>query len=167
MTDTGPADDTITAAQPVLPMAPLTITSSAPANRHGRTAAQMHHFKVELALTERQQEVGEMWRRSIPPQGGMLFIWKKPQHTAMWMRNTLVPLDILFIGRDRRIKGIEEKAVPMSQAIISNPGESMAVLELPAGTAARANLRVGDLVDCNALPPAQNPVPAGMELSGQ
>lgn len=96
------AEEPITQAQARLPTAPLTITT-----RDG----QKHEFTVELAKTYRQQEVGEMFRKHLPENEGMLFMWATPQVSDMWMRNTLVPLDIVFIDSTNHIHAIAENAV--------------------------------------------------------
>ncbi len=105
-----------------------------------------HVFNVEMALTQQQQIVGEMFRTSVPPDGGMLFDWGIPRESQMWMRNTLVPLDMLFIDPDGRIRWIVENAVPQSLAVIDSHGPVRATLEVAGGTAARLNIVVGDLV---------------------
>lgn len=126
-----------TKAQPELPKEPLTIVT-----RDGKE----YDFSVEMALTPDQQEVGEMFRPSVPPDGGMLFDWGRPRETHMWMKNTIAPLDILFINPDGSIRSIAEDTVPHSLASISSRGPVRAALELAAGTAARLNIRVGDTV---------------------
>jgi uncharacterized membrane protein (UPF0127 family) len=105
-----------------------------------------HAFDVEMALTEDQQEVGEMFRTSIPADGGMLFDWGIPREAEMWMRNTIVPLDMIFINADGSIRAIAENTVPQSLAVISSKGPVRAALEVAAGTSARLNIRVGDMV---------------------
>ncbi len=76
----------------------------------------------------------------------MLFLYDPPQPVAMWMMNTLIPLDMLFIGADGRIINIRERAVPGSTATIESAGPARAVLELNGGTAARLKLKPGDRV---------------------
>ena len=105
-----------------------------------------HVFNVEMAQTEEQQTVGEMFRTSIPADGGMLFDWGFPRPSQMWMRNTLVPLDMVFINEDGTIRTIAENTTPRSLAVIDSHGAVRATLEVPAGTAARLNIHVGDLV---------------------
>ncbi|MFT8675701.1 MAG: DUF192 domain-containing protein [Acetobacter sp.] len=137
------ADDTgePTQAQPTLPQEKLSITS----------ASGPHAFTVELAKTPRQQQVGEMFRTQMPENTGMLFLWGIPRDSDMWMENTLVPLDIVFIGADHRIHAIEENAVPRSLAQISSHGPVLATLELAGGVAARLSLTVGDKVESPSL----------------
>lgn len=138
----GHAEEVITQAQPELPTQELSITG-----RDGNA----HHFTVEVARTPHQQEVGEMFRKVIPPNRGMLFVWPQPQESAMWMRNTLVPLDLVFIDTNHRIHAIEENAVPLSEGIISSHGVVGSVLELPGGTTERLGLVVGDRVESSAF----------------
>jgi len=108
---------------------------------------QRHVFRVEVARTPEQQAVGLMFRTSVPPDGGMLFDWGSPRESSMWMRNTLVSLDMLFIAADGRIHRIAERTIPHSLAPISSRGPVRATLELAAGTAERLGLRVGDRVE--------------------
>ncbi|HVC61918.1 MAG TPA: DUF192 domain-containing protein [Acetobacteraceae bacterium] len=130
-------DSEPTAAQPKLPKEKLVIVT-----RDG----VRHDFTVEMAMTPRQQQVGEMFRASVPPDGGMLFDWGTPHPSPMWMENTLVPLDMVFINPDGTIRAIAEDTVPQSLAIISSHGPVLAALELAGGTTARLNIRVGDKV---------------------
>ncbi|HRQ83380.1 MAG TPA: DUF192 domain-containing protein, partial [Azospirillaceae bacterium] len=78
-------------------------------------------FKVELAETQAQQAQGLMFRRQMPPDAGMLFIYAKPQVAAFWMKNTFIPLDMLFIAADGRIVHIHPNATPQSEATITTP----------------------------------------------
>ncbi|MBN8904064.1 MAG: DUF192 domain-containing protein, partial [Rhodospirillales bacterium] len=78
--------------------------------------------------------------------GGMLFDWKSPRESQMWMRNTLVPLDMVFINADGRIRSIAENTVPQSLAIVDSRGPVRATLELAGGVTAKLGIRVGDLV---------------------
>ncbi|SCX77571.1 DUF192 domain-containing protein [Rhizobium sp. NFACC06-2] len=105
-----------------------------------------HDFTAELALNNAQREQGLMFRKSMPLENGMLFDFGEPRDVAMWMRNTLIPLDMLFIGRDGRITHIHENAVPHSEAIISSRGPVKFVLELNGGTAKRYGIKPGDVV---------------------
>ncbi|KXV31788.1 DUF192 domain-containing protein [Gluconobacter oxydans] len=136
------AEEPITQAQARLPTAPLTITT-----RDG----QKHEFTVELAKTYRQQEVGEMFRKRLPENEGMLFMWATPQVSDMWMRNTLVPLDIVFIDSTNHIHAIAENAVPLSEAILRSDGVVANTLELAGGVTAKLGIRVGDAVTSSAL----------------
>jgi uncharacterized membrane protein (UPF0127 family) len=126
-----------TGPQPELPKEKLVIVT--------RDGAR-HEFMVEMATTPEQQTVGEMFRKSVPAEGGMLFDWGSPRHSVMWMKNTLVPLDMVFINADGTIRAIAENTVPQSLATIDGRGPVRATLELAGGTTARLKVRVGDKV---------------------
>jgi uncharacterized membrane protein (UPF0127 family) len=126
-----------TAAQPELPTEPLTIVT--------RDGVE-HQFQVEMAISPDQQRTGLMFRTSVLETGGMLFDWGRPQESQMWMKNTLVPLDMVFINQDGMIRSIAENTVPRSVATISSRGPVRATLELAAGTTAKLGVVVGDKV---------------------
>lgn len=105
-----------------------------------------HVFHTEMALQPDQQMVGMMFRTSMAPDDAMLFDWGQPRESSMWMRNTLIPLDMLFVAADGRIHRIHERAVPQSLATIESRGPVRATIEIQGGTAERLNLRVGDRV---------------------
>ena len=100
-----------------------------------------------MAIKPEQQITGLMFRTSVPADGGMLFDWGTPRDSQMWMKNTLVPLDMVFINQDGTIRSIAENTVPQSLAVIDSRGPVRATLELAAGPPARLNIRVGDKVD--------------------
>lgn len=111
------------------------------------TADGRHHrFTVEVATTPEQLAQGLMYRRKMAADAGMLFDFRMERPVSMWMRNTLMPLDMLFIAKDGKVVGFKERAVPGSEEIISAPGMIRAVLELNGGTVARLGLAVGDRV---------------------
>ena len=124
-------------AQPELPKEPLVIVT-----RDGVG----HDFSVEMALTPDQQTVGEMFRPNVPESGGMLFDWGVARESQMWMRNTLAPLDMIFINTDGTIRAIAEDTVPRSLAVIDSRGPVRATLELAAGVTAKLGITVGDKV---------------------
>lgn len=103
-------------------------------------------FKVEVARTDAERARGLMFRKSLAADGGMLFISDTQQLVGMWMKNTFIPLDMLFIDRRGRIINIAENAKPQSLDIIRSAGPVVAVLEVAGGTAARLGLRPGDRV---------------------
>src|SRR6516164_11801941 len=105
-----------------------------------------HHFTVEVADTPAQMEQGLMFRRAIAPDAGMLFDYKTPTVATMWMRNTLIPLDMLFVDAQGRIVNIHERAVPLSLEVISAAAPVRAVIELNGGTASRLGIAPGDQV---------------------
>jgi uncharacterized protein len=105
-----------------------------------------HRFTVELATTPAEQEQGLMFRHSLPADAGMLFDFGATQPAAFWMKNTLIPLDMLFIGADGRVADIHERAVPLSEATIYSKVPVRAVLELNGGTVSRLGIHLGDVV---------------------
>ncbi|MEO0393691.1 MAG: DUF192 domain-containing protein [Pseudomonadota bacterium] len=107
---------------------------------------QRHDFTVEMAITPREQAVGMMYRRKAPRDRGMLFPFDAPKIASFWMKNTLVPLDLLFIKADGIISDIHARAVPLSEQSISSTAEVIAVLELAGGETDRRDIRVGDRV---------------------
>lgn len=105
-----------------------------------------HGFRIELALSPDQQQQGLMFRRELAADAGMLFIYRPRQMVSMWMRNTMIPLDMLFIAEDGVIVKVVERTVPLSLATISSDRPVRAVLEVNGGTAARLRLAPGDRV---------------------
>jgi hypothetical protein len=105
-----------------------------------------HRFAIEIARTPEQSQQGLMFRTKMAPDAGMLFLYNPPQPVSMWMYQTLIPLDMLFIGADGRVVNIRERAVPGSTETIPSAGPVRAVLELNGGTVARLKLKPGDRV---------------------
>src|SRR6266853_2828746 len=110
------------------------------------TAGGPHSFTVELAATPEQMEQGLMFRRSLGPDSGMLFDFKASSMAMMWMKNTLIPLDMLFVDQEGRIVNIHQRAVPGSLDTIAAAAPVRAVIELNGGTAERLGIRPGDKV---------------------
>jgi hypothetical protein len=121
--------------QPTLPQTKIVISG------HG---GPPHPFTVELATTPEQQQIGEMFRTSIPEGTGMLFDWGTPREMPMWMKDCPVPEDMIFIGADGAITHIAENTVPESYAIIPSGGPVRATLEVQGGLTAKLDIRVGD-----------------------
>jgi uncharacterized membrane protein (UPF0127 family) len=119
-----------------LDVIPLTIS------QNGNT----HSFRVEVARTDAEQEKGLMFRTSMGRDEGMLFPSPYPEARTFWMKNTVIPLDIVFIGADHRISNIAANAVPYSEDPIPSAGETIAVLELNGGRAAELGFTPGALV---------------------
>lgn len=105
-----------------------------------QTAHGTRDFKVEVAATPEEQERGLMFRREIPRHGGMIFPMNPPREATFWMKNTLVPLDLIFIRSDGTIARIAANAVPYSLNIIDSGEPVSAVLELAGGEAAREGI---------------------------
>jgi uncharacterized protein len=105
-----------------------------------------HNFTVELAATLEQQAYGLMFRRELAADRGMLFPFGEARYASFWMKNTLIPLDMLFLDAEGRIAFIHRRARPHSLEPISSPVPVVAVLEIPGGEADRQDIRVGDRV---------------------
>lgn len=123
-------------AQPARPLEPLQIVT-----RNG-----IEEFRVELARTPEELARGLMFRRELPDRQGMLFDFLTEQHVGFWMRNTLIPLDMLFIGKDGVIRHLHENAVPLSEETIASRYPVRAVLEINGGLVRRLGIRPGDRV---------------------
>jgi len=106
----------------------------------------VHVFTVDLAVTDDERQRGLMFRRSVPEGYGMLFDFKRDQEVSMWMHNTYVSLDMIFIEADGRIHRIAENTPTLSDKIIPSGGPVRAVLEVVAGTAKRYGIAPGDRV---------------------
>lgn len=109
-----------------------------------RTAKGSHRFDVEVARTEAEQEQGLMFRKALDADGGMLFPMDPPRTASFWMKNTVIPLDILFIHTDGSIAFIQAHAVPYSREPVSAGVPVAAVLELRGGRAAELGIQKGD-----------------------
>jgi uncharacterized protein len=103
-------------------------------------------FSVEMATTEQEKETGLMYRKELPDGKGMLFDFSPEQEVAMWMKNTYISLDMIFIRADGRILRIAENTEPKSTAIIRSGGLAKGVLEVIAGTAKKYGIEPGDRV---------------------
>jgi uncharacterized membrane protein (UPF0127 family) len=125
------------AAQETFPSEQLTIQTA-----DGKT----HPFTAELATTDGQRQQGLMYRKTMAPTNGMLFDFGKDRDVTMWMRNTLIPLDMLFISKEGKIQHIHPNAVPHSESIISSNGAVRYVLELNGGAAKNMGIKRGDVV---------------------
>jgi uncharacterized protein len=111
------------------------------------TASGRHAFQVELADNDASRAQGLMYRRSLAPDRGMLFDFKRVEPVAMWMQNTYVSLDMLFIRPDGTIARVAENAEPLSTRTIPSGEPVLAVLEVIAGTAAWLGIKPGDRVE--------------------
>lgn len=130
------------------------VHGSGPSGRGGARLDQLqivsgdrrHIVKVELVRTDADRARGLMFRQSMPQDQGMLFDFEHEQMVSMWMKNTYIPLDMVFIASDGRIHRIEHRAEPESERTISSGAPVRSVLELNGGVAARLGLRAGDRV---------------------
>lgn len=108
---------------------------------------ESHVFNVEVAFTPDQQRRGLMFRTELAADGGMLFDFRSAQNVSMWMKNTLIPLDMLFIDSTGTVAFIAENTTPESTAVISSTVPVRWVLEVAGGTASRLRIRAGDRVE--------------------
>lgn len=120
-----------------LPVIPLTV----------RHQGKAHAFRVEVARTSAEQARGLMFRTEMGADEGMIFPMNPPRMAAFWMRNTVIPLDIIFVGADGRILNIAENATPYSEAPLPSIGPAKGVLELNGGRAAQLGIAPGDRVE--------------------
>src|ERR1700724_217049 len=110
------------------------------------TKSGVQVFSVEMATTEQEKETGLMYRKELADGKGMLFDFTPEQEVSMWMKNTYIPLDMIFIRADGRILRIAENTEPLSTKIIPSRGLAKGVLEVIAGTAKKKGIAPGDRV---------------------
>ena len=103
-------------------------------------------FNVEIAITSIQRKQGLMGRKKLDAQSGMLFLYEKPHKISFWMKNTVIPLDIIFLSMSGEISHIEHNAQPFSMKRISGRSDTIAVLEINGQSANREGIKTGDLV---------------------
>ncbi len=120
------------------------------------TAKGQFPFDIELALTPPQMAQGLMYRRTLAADAGMLFDYGDPQPIAMWMKNTFIPLDMIFVAKDGKVVDLHERAVPMSLDTIESKVPAKAVIEVNAGTIGRLGIQVGDIVHYTSFGNALN-----------
>jgi uncharacterized membrane protein (UPF0127 family) len=104
-------------------------------------------LKVEMAVSPLQREYGLMCRKALASDRGMLFDFVQPQELNFWMRNTLIGLDIVYVGADGRVVSIVRNARPLDETPLPSNGQARVTLELPAGRAAQIDLMPGDRVE--------------------
>ena len=112
-----------------------------------RSRSGAHRFTVEVARTPEQQAQGLMNRQSLAPDMGMLFPYDPPQNASFWMKNTLIPLDMIFIRENGTVALVAENTVPLSLDPIPSLEPVSAVLEIAGGRAAELGIQAGDKVD--------------------
>lgn len=111
-----------------------------------------HSFSVEVMRDDESRSRGLMFRRAMAPEHGMLFDFQKVERVAMWMKNTYLPLDMLFIRPDGSIARIATNTEPLSTKVIPSGEPVVAVLELNAGVTAKLGIKAGDQVDHTMFP---------------
>jgi uncharacterized membrane protein (UPF0127 family) len=126
--------------------------ATAPALPAGRETLEIvskngvHAFSVEMATTDAERQQGLMYRKSLPEGQGMLFDFKADQEVSFWMKNTYIPLDMIFIRGDGTIARIAEHTEPLSEKMVPSNGPVRAVLEVIAGTTRKLGIAPGDRV---------------------
>jgi uncharacterized membrane protein (UPF0127 family) len=110
--------------------------------------------KIEIADTPQSQELGLMYRNSMAADAGMLFVFATPAHQVFWMKNTRIPLDMIFADNQRHVIGIVANAEPFSEARLSVPGDSQYVLEVNGGFCHDRGVKAGDRLDFLGFSPA-------------
>ncbi len=108
------------------------------------TATGKHTFTVELARSAAEREKGLMFRRTMAPSHGMLFDFPRADRLVFWMKDTYIPLDMVFVARDGRVVSIKRGAKPLDETLISSEGPAAGVLEVNAGVVDQIGLKVGD-----------------------
>jgi uncharacterized membrane protein (UPF0127 family) len=110
------------------------------------TASGSHAFETEVARTMEERATGLMFRRELAENRAMLFDFGVEQKVMMWMKNTYIPLDMIFVGKNGRVVSIAHDAKPMSEDLIPSGGPTYAVIELAGGVAKKIGVAVGDRV---------------------
>lgn len=111
-----------------------------------QTSSNVVAFKVELADEVEEQRIGLMHRPSLPDMTGMVFTYPEPVSTAFWMKNTFIPLDMIWIDETGTIVGITRDVRPLSLTPRPSPSPVVAVLEIEGGTSDRLGIKVGDTI---------------------
>lgn len=110
---------------------------------HIRTGSSELRFTIELAATPEERSRGLMYRESLPRQAGMLFVFEHPQRVAFWMKNTLIPLDMIFVDSVGTVTRVHSNAVPHDETAIPGGDGVFAVLEINGGLAERYGIVAG------------------------
>lgn len=133
------AETTASERHPIsgLQVVPLTVKS----------ADKIYNFRVEIAGTSAEQAQGLMHRTELGPNEGMIFPRPAPRRASFWMKNTVISLDIIFVGADGKILNIGANAVPLSLDPVESIGPTTLVFEIPGGRAAELGIKAGDLVE--------------------
>ncbi len=126
-----------------------------------RDADATLRFEVEVMDSEEGRARGLMFRESLPRFGGMLFVYPEPEPVAFWMRNTLIPLDMLFFDETGRLTRIHENAVPLDETPIPGGNDILYVLEVNGGTVASLGIELGAEMRSPAVDPAVAAWPCG------
>ena len=129
----------------------ITIAMALPSSSHAEeivihTESGPHTFSIEVMRTGQERAQGLMNRQYLAPEAGMLFDFGDPRPVSMWMKNTYISLDMIFISKDGVVRSIAENTTPLSTKIISSKSQVRYVLEVNGGTASRLGVKPGDRV---------------------
>ena len=138
-----------TSALPSMPDPPVSEAGLDLVRLQIRSGDDIHHFVVEVARSPAEQARGLMYRQSLAPDRGMIFPFAPPRPASFWMKNTLIPLDMIFVRADGTIAEIAANTVPLSLEQVAVNEPVAAVLELAAGRAGELGIRPGDRVVWN------------------
>jgi uncharacterized protein len=130
-------------------------TTSAPASSASvaiDTGDRKVSFRVEVAVTPEEHARGLMYRSKLAADAGMIFVFDEPSVQRFWMKNTLIPLDMIFIGKDRKIVGVVEDAMPETESERMVGAPSQYVLEIGGGLSARLGIKRGEPVEFQHVP---------------
>jgi len=136
---------------------PVVVAACDPANRVAIVApngSDLATVRIEIADTPQNRELGLMYRDKLAADAGMLFVFAQPSHLVFWMKNTRIPLDLLFADSQRRVIGIVANAEPFSEARLGVPGDSQYVLEVNGGFCQRRGVTAGDRFDFLGFTPS-------------
>jgi hypothetical protein len=142
------------AAMLALFLLPLAACSADDSRLVIKSAGGDHVFTVEVVDTDETRARGLMFRQSLAPDAGMLFDFKDTRQTAFWMRNTFIPLDMIFIRADGTVANVHVNAIPQDPTSIPSDGPVMFVLEIPGGRSVELGIKPGDKVEHARIKPA-------------
>jgi uncharacterized protein len=111
-----------------------------------KSGKSTHSFTTEIAATGREQAMGLMFRKSLADDAAMIFPFARPRQASFWMKNTLIPLDIIFVRSDGSIESIAQNTVPYSEDPVASGEEVAAVLEVRGGLTRELGIKAGDVV---------------------
>ena len=131
----------------VMPGALLSQQLPQPTLRTTKLTAGIHVITAEVAATSQARTIGLMMRERLAPNHGMVFVFEDKSQHCFWMRNTLIPLDMIFVRADGTIANIEANTVPYSEEPMRSAGRVAAVLEIAGGRSAELGIKPGDAVN--------------------
>ena len=127
------------------------VADCAPDGLELRGPSGMQHFSIEIADTPQERETGLMFREKMPLSAGMLFVYEQPQHAQFWMKNTLIPLDMIFADASGTVTRVHANAVPQDLSVIDGGEGVRYVLEINGGMAKRMGIVEGAQMRASAI----------------